>query len=158
MFNLPPAWTKRKLPHLTIPGSIYFITWRLRDNQAKLSPEERTLVQATITHFNNQRYTLYAFVVMDDHVHLLVQPHANWSLEKLLHSWKSFSSHQLAHQCQRPTPIWQPERFDRVIRNEPEFLETMSYILGNPNKRWPDIQTYPWVWGLGLDDLTGVDQ
>jgi hypothetical protein len=42
--------------------------------------------------------------------------------------------------------IWQEEYFDRIVRDEKEFLDKVQYILNNPLKRWPEMEGYPWVW------------
>lgn len=65
---------RRKLPHLRMQGSVYFVTWRLAKTQPALHPEEKTSVVAAIRHFDGLRYELIAYVVMDDHVHVLVLP------------------------------------------------------------------------------------
>jgi putative transposase len=63
-----------KLPHWRMDGSIYFVTWRLDGSQSPLEPNERTLVAHAIKHFAGERYELLAYVVMDDHVHVVVLP------------------------------------------------------------------------------------
>lgn len=86
---------------------------------------------------------------MDDHVHVLVRPYEGFALEKVVHSWKSFSSHKL-RQGPEKHQLWQNESEDRIIRNELELREKMEYILKNPFKRWPDIEEYAWMgmfWG-----------
>jgi hypothetical protein len=44
--------------------------------------------------------------------------------------------------------IWQDEYFDRIVRDEKEFMQKLDYIVNNPWKRWPNIQDYPWGWPL----------
>ncbi len=82
---------------------------------------------------------------MNDHVHVLVRPNKNVALDALLHSWKSVSAFQLQRAFHRRNAIWQREYFDRVVRDESEWLEKMRYIAGNPVKRWPTITSYQWV-------------
>jgi putative transposase len=137
---------RRKLPHWRLQGSVYFVTWPLAKTQPLLHPEERGLVADSIRHFDGQRYKLLAYVIMDDHVHVLVLPHEEISLEDILHSWKSFTAKRLRRSWKRSSPIWQDEYFDRIIRDEAELIEKTEYILGNPSKRWPETQDYPWVW------------
>jgi REP element-mobilizing transposase RayT len=139
---------RRKLPHWRLTGSVYFVTWRLADHQPCLSSEERTLVVTTIKHFENRRYTLPAYVVMDDHVHVLVLPLEGFALHRIVHSWKSFSAQRLASDGARIPPVWQREYFDRIVRNDDELRQKAQYILGNPLKRWPSIEEYPWA-GFG---------
>lgn len=35
---------RRRLPHWTLEGATYFLTWRLHPGQAPMSPGERTMV------------------------------------------------------------------------------------------------------------------
>ena len=44
--------------------------------------------------------------------------------------------------------VWQDESFDRIVRDQAELNEKGRYILGNPFKRWPELNTYEWI-GLG---------
>ena len=65
--------SRRRLPHWEYSDSIYFITWRLHKNQSSLIPEERSLVVEVLKYFDEKRYSLFSFVIMDDHVHVLVR-------------------------------------------------------------------------------------
>lgn len=137
---------RRRLPHWRLDRSVYFVTWRLAPNQAVLTPDERSELMSAFKHFDNHRYVLYAAVVMDDHVHVLVKPMGMHSLQELLHSWKSFASHKFRRDYGRRPPIWQDEYLDRIVRDEKEFLDKAQYVLNNPLKTWPDLEDYPWVW------------
>jgi putative transposase len=137
---------RRRMPHWRLPGSIYFVTWRLTPSQAELSNDECGVIMEALKHFAGSRYELYACVVMHDHVHALVKPFPKSRLQDLVHSWKSFTAHKFRRDYGRKTPIWQEEYFDRIIRDEKEFLDKAQYIINNPVKKWPDEEDYPWVW------------
>jgi putative transposase len=113
---------RRKLPHWRMQGSVYFVTWRLAKTQPALHPEEKTLVVAAIRHFDGLRYELIAYVVMDDHVHVLMLPLPNYPLHQILHSWKSFTSKGLRRLWKRDVPVWQDEYFDRIVRNDADLI------------------------------------
>ncbi len=98
-----------------------------------------------IRHFEGQRYDLVAFVVMNDHVHALVRPIGDRRLEDIVHSLRSYSAHEIAR-GRGGGRIWQDEYFDRAVRDENETNEKIAYILNNPFKRWPEIDSYEWVW------------
>ncbi len=88
---------------------------------------------------------------MPDHVHLLVTPLPidgdTWhSLPKLLHSVKSYSANAINKQRQSSGTLWQDEYFDRIVRDDAEFVEKLGYIANNPRKRWPELEHYGWVW------------
>ena len=101
---------------------------------------------AALKAFEGQRYELLVYVVMNDHVHALLAPFAPYELQGILHSWKSFTAHQMQHQHQRFGRVWQDEYFDRIVRDDQEFVQKLEYIVENPWKRWPDIDQYPWIW------------
>jgi REP element-mobilizing transposase RayT len=140
---------RRWLPHWRQAGAVYFVTWRLAPGRQDLSEEERAIVAETVCHFDGAHYQLSAFVVMNDHVHVLVKPSRSKKLQDIVHSWKSFSTHRLQHEQGRVGSVWQSEYFDRIVRDQAEFVEKATYILHNPRKRWPDQQLYPWVWVAG---------
>jgi REP element-mobilizing transposase RayT len=156
---LPPILTTYtgKLPHWRMDGSVYFVSWRLAAKQALLQPAERTLVADAIKHFAGERYGLWAYVVMDDHVHALVTPSDGFPLQEIVHTWKSFTTNRLQRDFHRLGLIWQREYFDRIVRDEGELVAKINYILDNPEKRWPDIEEYEWVGcDLSLMDDVGV--
>jgi REP-associated tyrosine transposase len=121
------------LPHWRPEGAIYFVTWRVHKNQTELTPPERSLVYSAIQHFDGQRYRLFAAVVMNDHVHVLVQPKEGFELQSLVHSWKSFSANRMQKNGTRKGAVWQDEYFDRVVRDEEEFFQKLEYILNKPS-------------------------
>jgi len=84
---------------------------------------------AAIRKFDGQRYELVAYVVMDDHVHALLAPLPPYELQGILHSWKSFTAHQMRRHHKRLGPVWQDEYFDRIMRDDQELLQTAQYIV-----------------------------
>jgi REP element-mobilizing transposase RayT len=141
---------RRHLPHYRSKNYPYFVTWRLERDQQALNDEEREVVADSIRFFSGKRYDIEGFVIMDDHVHVVVLPHAGERLEQILHSWKSYTANRLQRDFQRSGIIWQNEYFDRLLRNDAELKEKLKYILRNPAKRWPGVDEYKWVWCVGM--------
>ena len=113
------------------------------------------MVAGALRHFDGVRYELLAFVIMDDHAHVLVQPWEGHQLEHVVQSWKSYTANRLQRCAGRFGRVWQEEYFDRVIRDEEEFAQKARYILDNPWKWWPEIADYPWVWARGIEEPAG---
>ena len=126
-------------------GATDFITWRLDGTQAPLKVQERDLIVGALRHFDRARYGLLAFVVMDDHVHVMLQPFRTFALERIVHSWKSYSAHVLQKQG-RQGRVWARHYFHRVLRTESDYEEKLAAIRTNPQRRWPGVSGYPWVW------------
>jgi putative transposase len=53
------------------------------------------IVLDTWKFFNGERYDLIAYVVMPNHVHLLIKTYEGWPLAKLVHSWKSYTAKEI---------------------------------------------------------------
>ena len=123
---------RRNLPHWRLEGSVYFITWRMHKAQSDLQPDERDIVVEALRHFDGLRYELAGYVVMNDHVHVVIWPEDGHTLEELCHSWKSFTAHELQQKFGRMGSIWQDESFDHIIRTEGEYAGKLMYILNNP--------------------------
>ncbi len=126
-------------------GDVHFVTWRLVAGQRPLSPPERAIVCDALRRGDADRYRLFAYVVMDDHVHVLVEP-ISVGADRLVESWKSFAGHQLQRLHGRRAPVWEEEARDTVVRGREELRVRAEYIVGNPWKRWPFVRGYPWVW------------
>ncbi len=74
---------------------------------------------------------LLAWVLMPNHVHLLVEM---WQkpLSKLLQSWKTLTSKRANTLLGRSGQIWQLDYRDRYIRNEEHYRKAVRYIENNP--------------------------
>ncbi len=77
------------------------------------------------------RYTLHAFVVMPNHVHILVSP--NVPLPRLTKALKGFTAKR-ANQILARTgnPFWQEESYDHLVRDSVEWERIKFYIEENP--------------------------
>lgn len=139
---------QRHLPHFNLDGGTYFITWRLFREQKSLTDAVKDIIVSALRFFDGSRYELLALVVMDDHVHVLLRPIGEWKLAKILHSWKSFTAHELIKVCHRSGSVWQHESYDHLIRNEIDLNEKLGYITTNPMRKWSGISNYQWVWSV----------
>jgi len=77
-------------------------------------------------------YKLHAFVIMPDHLHVLLTPGETTTLEKAMQMIKGGSSHRMGQDRPHPFPIWHAGFHDRWIRNAKEYRECKLYIEQNP--------------------------
>ena len=78
-----------------------------------------------------QRYQLHAFVVMPNHVHLLVTPRV--VATRWLGPLKGFTAHQANEfLCMHGTAFWQDESYDHLVRSQAEFERIRAYVEENP--------------------------
>ena len=92
-------------------------------------------VAASLHFFDNQRYELGCFVVMPNHVHVVVKPlDSEFSLEEIIGSWKKHSARKINAALGRSGELWQEEANDRIIRDEEHLWRVIQYIGGNPRQ------------------------
>lgn len=109
-------------------------------------PALATVVQDALQHFHQERYLLYAWCVMPNHVHAVVHPLSDHRLPQILHSWKSFSAHKINTLMGTEGEVWHKESYDHIIRSQAAFERTIRYVLNNPaaaglvNWRWVGSQ------------------
>ncbi|QIF00074.1 transposase [Roseimicrobium sp. ORNL1] len=97
-------------------------------------PAVRTLVEQAIRHFDNDRYQLGDFVLMPNHVHLLVSLEPAQSITKQCFSWKRFSAGRINELLGRSGTFWQPESYDHIVRTPEALMTIQNYIANNPAK------------------------
>lgn len=94
--------------------------------------ECRKIVDEALKYFHGTRYDLDEYVVMPNHVHVIVIPKQNWDLSQITHSWKSFTSNEINKIIDREGALWMPESFDHIIRSSLQLQKIRQYIKNNP--------------------------
>lgn len=92
------------------------------------------IVAETLRHFESERVAMISFVVMPNHVHALFVRNPEWPLEKLLQSWKRFTTREINKLLDGAGSLWQRDYFDRLVRDEKHFANCIRYIRRNPEK------------------------
>lgn len=91
-------------------------------------------VEASLQHFDGIKYRLLAWVVMPNHVHVLIETVSGFPLPMIIQGWKSFTAKEGNRLLGLTGRLWQPEYFDRVIRDETHWMSAVEYIHQNPVK------------------------
>lgn len=90
---------------------------------------------ADTLHFDDgQILTLFSYVIMPNHVHVLFAPHADVKLADILQTWKGVSNRKIHKHLGRKGRLWQAGYWDRLIRSERHFQRCLDYIRENPVK------------------------
>jgi REP-associated tyrosine transposase len=189
---------QRNLPHLTQPGVIYFITFRLADavparvverwkqeqdewllshpkpwsSQMELEfrrlftlrmerwmdaghgscllrqPEQREEVRRCLLHGDPAQHDLGDFVIMPNHVHVLLRPKTAGQLQALIRPIKGVSARHINAATGKSGALWQGESFDHIVRSLEQLKRLQEYIRNNPVKAGlqPDEFTYERRW------------
>ena len=145
-------------------------------------------VQNALLCFDGQRYRMLAWVVMPNHVHALFQPLDGWTVENIVASWKKFTARKIFEQrrARSASPgndnlligeekepiaraalpassagaagVWHREYWERDIRDENHYRQTVAYIQQNPVKAGLVARAEDWRWGSAGESVCGVPE
>lgn len=97
-------------------------------------PELARIVEEGLLHFDRDRYELTDFVIMPNHVHLLVSFPDRSAMLAQCESWKQHSARQLNRELKRSGRFWQQDAFDHLVRSSDQFAYLRKYIADNSTK------------------------
>jgi REP element-mobilizing transposase RayT len=145
----------RSFPSVTTHGKAFVAMDRILDSGCTgplylRMPEIASMIVDAI-HYrerNLRHYQLHAYVVMPNHVHLLITPLVPAS--RIMHSLKKGTAREgnrvlgLTGQ-----PFWQDESYDRLVRDGMEFDRIKYYIENNPVKAGLAATAEEFLWSSG---------
>nr|MBA4148098.1 transposase [Verrucomicrobiota bacterium] len=108
--------------------------------------EIASLVERKLREKDGNFYQLQAWVIMPNHVHLVVDVRQT-PLSKLLHSWKGASARAANLSLRRTGPFWEREYFDTLIRDTAHLQKAIRYTEANPVKAGLVRDRKKWSWG-----------
>src|SRR3984957_5634992 len=120
-----------------MPGCTYLVTTKTWESRPvfQLSENAETVVRCMIEYRNQGAYALRAFVVMPNHLHLLLTPNGETSLEKAIQLIKGGSSYQIHRIRESKFKIWNSGFHEATVRNSTDFEIRREYIRMNPVKK-----------------------
>src|SRR5437867_530647 len=105
------------------------VTWQSRpifSDEAKV-----TLLLDVFLHYRDQgKYLLHEFVIMPDHLHLLITPALDVSLERAVQFIKGNFSYRLGKEGKMK--VWQESFTNHRVRDAEDYEKHRSYIQLNP--------------------------
>lgn len=99
-------------------------------------------IKATLERFDELRYRLFAWCIMPNHVHVVLQPKGSHKLAEILHSWKSYSAQHANKILHQQGAFWQREYYDHLIRDGAQLRRAIRYTAENPLKA--RLTDWPW--------------
>ena len=142
------------IPQWEDPGSVYFITCSTHEDfpYALTGAQLGSAICGCIKHDDGIRYELEAYVLMPDHMHLLLlalpRDDGFVPLSEILQSLKGASSHKVNKALARRGPVWLPRTHTRAVRSEAEHRAKWWYIRRNPVRAGlcETPEKWPWLW------------
>lgn len=113
-------------------------------------PALASLMQETLLKWDGDRYRLFAWCIMPNHVHVLME--TSGALSKIVQSWKSFTGRWALEKNAElglgvpGAALWMREYWDRYIRDAGHFDNVRAYIEKNPVAAGLCKQASDWPW------------
>ncbi len=143
---------RRNLPHYQHDGAPVIINMSTKQRW-ELPPAARDVVFDCILREHNTRAHLFAFVVMPNHVHILLVPgwtekYQRYTLAEIMCGIKGASAHAINKLLVRRGAVWEEEYFDHVLRKSEPVESKVAYICENPQRAGlvTSYLDYRWLW------------
>jgi putative transposase len=169
-----------KVTRFNLENSCHFVTSKTYRNARIFSNENSSelFIQTLFEVKEKFNFLVIAFVVMPDHIHLMLVPNERNTISDVMRHIKGRFSrrynllsrgmnspdyvipdHRAGNSSVPETKVWQDSFYDHVIRNRKEFDERLNYLYNNPVKaklvEKPDDYKYSSAAGEYETDLDG---
>ena len=124
-------------------GHLHFITFSCRDRQPLLAtPESRDIFLKALENTRlRSDADIYGYVVMPEHVHILISEPRDQSLAAAIQGLKQAVSHYLGN-----GPLWIPRYYDFNVISDFKRIEKLRYMHRNPVHRGLVKDPGDWPW------------
>jgi len=95
-------------------------------------PTIAAMVEESLLARDGIDYKLSVWVVMPNHTHSLLRRFEDKKIEDIIEAHKGYSAHKANEYLDRSGQFWMKDYFDRFIRNEEHYWNTVRYIENNP--------------------------
>jgi putative transposase len=109
----------------------------------RVEARARLLIEVLLAYRNQEKYLLHEFVVMPDHIHLLLTPVSEISLERAVQFIKGGYSFRLRKV--EKIQVWQESFTNHRIRDFEDYRKHCEYVRMNPVRARlvTDAEGYP---------------
>jgi putative transposase len=152
----------RRLDRIWVDSPIYFVTTCTQSRRAVLARPEiaEILIDEWRAARDRHGWAVGRYVIMPDHVHFFCRPeYESKTLSQFMRAWKSWSSRS-AHNILRPqpataapTPFWQREFFDHMLRSSESYSEKWNYVFENPVRAGLVTRADDWAYAGEIETL-----
>ncbi len=97
-------------------------------------PDVARLIVDSLKFLNVHGHQVLRWVIMPNHLHLLIAVRCDTSLAAVVRSFKGWTAAQANRITGRTGSFWYPEYFDRYIRDAAHLSKVVRYIDANPVK------------------------
>jgi putative transposase len=122
--------------HILSPSRIFFATTRTSMGMRLLQSERNAglLIDVLRSLVAEKKFKLHDFVIMPDHMHLLIEVDGEMTIEKALQLIKGRFSFRLSHEFGYKGEVWQRGFTEKQVYGSESFEQHRRYIAENPVK------------------------
>ncbi len=125
------------LKHFIEKGAVYYVTSVTRNRREIFFDEfaARFLLITIAYHKYILEFSLFGYVIMPDHFHILLQPNDKYQLSKLMNYIKGNFARKYNLYRSEKGHIWQEGYFETVMRSEKDVINRLNYMHNNPVRK-----------------------
>lgn len=120
-----------------LPGCIYFVT-TVTDQRRKIFKKDacsKIFLENLKFYRKRFQYYLLGYVIVPDHVHLLIMTGKKGTISQIMHGIKGYTSLQINKILNTPgNANWQDNFYPSIVDEEDQFYVKLDYIHANPVK------------------------
>ncbi len=115
----------------------FFVTTKTSMGRALLQSEQNAslLVDVLRSHAREGKFKVHDFVVMPDHVHLLITLSGQLTIEKAMQLIKGGFSYRVKKEHGYAGEVWQRGFWELRVKDQESFARHREYIAQNPVRR-----------------------
>jgi putative transposase len=121
----------RRYPNEGFP---YLVTTNVKDKQPLFT--EHHCCQIVIDGISFLRthlgHRVHAYVLMPNHVHLVVTPRGSSNISQVMHSLKLHTAREIGALLGAKDGVWQARFYERALRTSKDVEEAIAYVHDNP--------------------------
>jgi putative transposase len=130
------------------------------------NPHIADIVRGNLYSHAGERYSLWAYVLMPNHVHVLLTPHLSsemqidkgsrlkrGALSSILHNLRGNTAYKANKVLGRTGSFWQDEAYDHLVRDNNELQRIIGYIENNPINAGLAKKPEEWEFSSACDRL-----
>ena len=124
------------LKHISTENYPYFVTTTVSNSLKIFETKENAQILQDVLYFGREKgwYLLLSFVIMADHLHLILVP-KNKDISPIMKSIKGYSSRRINENLNRKGSLWQKNFYDYILDTEEKLTTKVRYIEANPVRR-----------------------
>jgi len=155
------------------PGALHFVTFSTYQRRRFLEPDRtRSIVVETLSEMLERHgASCHGFVVMPNHVHVLLTVREDSTIADFLKVWKKTSSYRIGRfyeqeltkyreLCPKECPVWQARYYDFAVESDEKLPEKIQYMHDNPVTAGLVNAEVDWKWSSSrfylLEEDVGV--